>query len=61
MCGQPFSLAGTGEMEYREMDDWLSSQRYETMEKTLSREAPQMDISAAKELLSGEKRISLSV
>ena len=38
-----------------EMDDWLSSQRYETMEKTLSREAPQMDISAAKELLSGEK------
>ena len=38
-----------------EVDDWLSSQRYETMEKTLSREAPQMDISAAKELLSGEK------
>ena len=27
----------------------------ETMEKTLSREAPQMDISIAKELLSGKK------
>lgn len=33
-----------------EIDDWFSRQRYETMEKTLSREAPQMDISAAKEL-----------
>ena len=38
-----------------EIDDWFSRQRYETMEKTLSREAPQMDISAAKELLSGKK------